>query len=174
MRMTSRFAALAIGTVLTATLVACGTTYPTQPVGTSYPTTTYPTTSTPPAASPAYAEYGRITNIEYLQGTAATTGGVNTTNAVIGGVIGAVVGNAIGDKANDGKNRTGATVLGGAAGAAVGSQVGKTAGSAATDASYRVTVQTDAGAMRSFQLSGTGNLRIGDRVRVENGVITRS
>jgi hypothetical protein len=62
-------------------------------------------------------------------------------------------------------------VLGGAAGAAVGSQVGST--TVTTDAVYRVTVQMDNGIVRYYDVPASGDLRIGDRVRVDNGVIYR-
>ena len=53
----------------------------------------------------------------------------------------------------------------------VGSQVGNT--TVTTDAVYRVTVQMDNGAMRYYDVPASGDLRIGDRVRVDNGVIYR-
>jgi hypothetical protein len=36
---------------------------------------------------------------------------------------------------------------------------------------YRVWVQTDSGVMRTYDVSTVGDLRPGDRVRIENGVI---
>jgi outer membrane lipoprotein SlyB len=36
---------------------------------------------------------------------------------------------------------------------------------------YRVSVQTDSGQLRTYDVSATGDLRPGDRVRIENGVI---
>jgi outer membrane lipoprotein SlyB len=36
---------------------------------------------------------------------------------------------------------------------------------------YRVSVQTDNGYLRTYDVSATGDLRPGDRVRIENGVI---
>ena len=42
---------------------------------------------------------------------------------------------------------------------------------ATTGPVYRVTVQTDQGHMRTYDVSATGDLRPGDRVRIENGVI---
>jgi hypothetical protein len=42
-----------------------------------------------------------------------------------------------------------------------------------TAAGYRVTVQTDQGMMRTYEVPATGDLRVGDRVRVDNGVIYR-
>jgi outer membrane lipoprotein SlyB len=40
-----------------------------------------------------------------------------------------------------------------------------------TAASYRITIQTDAGIYRTYDVPSTGDIRVGDRVRVENGVI---
>jgi hypothetical protein len=37
-----------------------------------------------------------------------------------------------------------------------------------------VTVQTDQGQWRTYEVSATGDLRVGDRVRIDNGVIYRS
>lgn len=172
MRSSSRLVLIVSGTAMAAALTACGTAYPTQTVGT-YPSTTYPT-ATYPTTAPAMLEYGRVTNIEFVQGGTTSATNPNATNAVVGGVIGAVVGNMIGKNTNDGKNRTGATVLGGAAGAAIGSQVGKTTTPVTTNSAYRVTVQTDGGIMRTYEVSSTGDLRVGDRVRIENNVIYRS
>jgi hypothetical protein len=39
---------------------------------------------------------------------------------------------------------------------------------------YRVNIQTDQGAMRVYDVPTPGALRVGDRVRIENGVIYRS
>jgi outer membrane lipoprotein SlyB len=111
-------------------------------------------------------EYGRVSNIEYFPGGVARSG-PNVPGAILGGVAGAVLGNQIGA----GNGRAAATVLGGAAGAAVGSQVGRT--TSATEALYRVTVQTDAGTVRYYDVPATGDLRVGDRVRVDNGMIYR-
>jgi hypothetical protein len=42
-----------------------------------------------------------------------------------------------------------------------------------TDPVYRVTVDTDQGAVRYYDVPATGDLHIGDRVRIENGMIYR-
>ena len=39
---------------------------------------------------------------------------------------------------------------------------------------YRITMQSDAGVMRTYEVPATGDLRVGDRVRVDNGVIYRA
>jgi outer membrane lipoprotein SlyB len=165
---TTRLAPAAGAAALAALLTACGTsptvvnTYPAPPV-------TYSTTTPAPAVGsvPASLEYGRVANIEYFQGGTARSG-LNVPGAVIGAVAGAVLGNQVGG----GSGRDAATVLGGVAGAAVGSQVGRS--TTTTDSVYRVTVQTDQGALRYYDVPATGELRVGDRVRVENGVIYRA
>jgi outer membrane lipoprotein SlyB len=161
---TSRFAPIAAGAAAAAMLAACGAnpTVPLSgPVSTSYPTTTT-------TMAPASLEYGRVTNIEFFQAGTATSG-VNVPGALIGAVAGAVLGSQIGS----GSGRDAATVLGGVAGAAVGSQVGRPS-TATTSPVYRISIQTEQGAMRVYDVPATGELRIGDRVRVENGVIYRA
>ncbi|WP_298924961.1 glycine zipper 2TM domain-containing protein [uncultured Ramlibacter sp.] len=162
----SRFLTIASGAVLAAALAACGTTNPSQPVS-SYPS------STPVATAPAVGtEYGRITNIEYLPGTGTTTG--STTNSAIGTVLGGVAGGLLGNQVGGGSGKTAATVLGAVGGAVIGNRIGKNRdGTTYTGPAYRVTLQADNGAWRTYEVSSTGELRVGDRVRVENGVIYR-
>lgn len=154
----SRFVTLATGIALAATLAACGSA-PTQPVSSTYPV------STPVAG----VEYGRITNIEYVAGT-QTSGNNGAAGTVIGGIAGGLLGNTIGG----GSGRAAATVLGAVGGAVIGNRIAKNQdGTTYTGPAYRVTVQADNGAWRTYEVSGTGDLRVGDRVRVENGVIYR-
>ncbi|MES2939927.1 MAG: glycine zipper 2TM domain-containing protein [Pseudomonadota bacterium] len=164
MRNTSRLAAIVSGGLVAATLAACSTTT-TYPVAT-VPVTTYPTA---PVVTPvAGLEYGRVTNIEYMPvGTTASNKGV--LGAVVGGVAGAVLGSTIGG----GAGRTAATVLGGVAGAAIGNSIARNQAGATTAPGYRITVQTDQGYMRTYEVGATGDLHVGDRVRVDGGVIYR-
>jgi uncharacterized protein YcfJ len=155
---TTRFAALAGGTALAAVLSACSS----VPLyGNGAPPAAYPSSA---STAPASLEYARVTNIEYFPGGAARSG-VNVPGAIIGAVGGALLGNQIGS----GGGRDAATVLGGAAGAAIGSQVGRT--NTATEAVYRITLQTDQGIVRTYDVPTAGDLHVGDQVRVENGVI---
>ena len=121
-------------------------------------------------AAPLALEFGRITSIEFVPAGATAVGSPNVIGAVVGGVAGAVLGRQIGS----GSGRDAATVLGGVAGAAAGSQVGREQPiTATTSPTYRVSVVTDQGAMRTYEVPATGELRVGDRVRVENNVIHR-
>ncbi len=178
------FASIATAAAAATLLAACGTTNPNQPVSSSYPT--YPTTSYPTATYPATApattpvagvEFGRVTDIQTVSMGATSATNPQVRNAVVGGIIGAVVGNIAGKNISGGDYRSGTTLGGAAAGAAIGSRVGQgnTTGTAgAAGPAYRVTVQTDQGAWRTYEVGATGDLRVGDRVRVENGVIYRS
>jgi len=162
----TRLSTLAVGGLAVAMLAGCSS-YRLGPTVSTYPatTTTYPVATYPVAG----AEWGRIVNIEYLPvGTNAPLGN-NVLGAVVGGVAGAVLGNQIGS----GGGRAAATVLGGVAGAAVGNQIARNSAGVTTVAGYRITMQTDTGLIRTFEVPATGDLRVGDRVRVDNGVIFR-
>lgn len=160
---TTRFASIA-GTAAAAVLLAACSVNPTVPLYTSAPApVVYPSTAT---YAPVSLEYGRVTNIEYFPGGVSRSG-VNVPGAVLGAVAGALLGNQIGS----GGGRDAATVLGGGAGAAVGSQVGRT--HTVTDPAYRITLRTDQGVVRVYDVPATGDLQVGDRVRIENGMIYR-
>ena len=138
----------------------------------NYPQSAYPTQNYPQSAYPtqnqqsAYVEYGRVSNIEVLQtqGTAQGSG----VGALIGGVAGAVVGRQIGG----GSGRDAATVVGALGGAVAGNAIEKNRAGAVTE-SFRISVQMDNGSYRSYDLPTNGQLRTGDRVRIENGQLSR-
>ncbi len=160
----SRLVMAATSAVALATLMACAPMAPT-------PVSTYPTSQTSPtypSNQGAYVEYGRVNNVEIIRAQQPSAGpGIG---AVIGGVAGAVVGNQIGS----GGGRTAATVIGAVGGAVAGNAIerSRTANAAAGE-SYRVSVQLDNGSMRAYDMTSYGELRIGDRVRVENGQVYR-
>ncbi len=113
--------------------------------------------------------WGRIARIEYVPPGTPAAQQPNVLGAVGGGVAGAALGSTIGE----GAGRGAATVLGGVAGAAVGSRVGRNAAGTTTTPSYRVGVQSDQGAIHTYEVPAVGDLKVGDRVRVENNVIQR-
>jgi outer membrane lipoprotein SlyB len=171
----SRFVPVASCAAVAAALAGCS--YTTRTVSLDVPptVTTVPVAPavvtvpvTPAVVTTAAVEFGRVTAIEYFPGGTASTR-INIPGAIVGGVAGAVVGNQVGRAVG---GRDAATVLGGAAGAAVGSRTGTT--TTVIDSAYRVTIQTDSGVVRTYDVPATGDLRIGDRVRVESGVIYRS
>lgn len=160
----SRVSHIALGSALAASLAACAYNPPPYaPVG-AYPGAGYPV-----AAAPVGTEYGRVTNIQFFQAGPAAAG-QNVPGALVGAVAGAVVGNLVGRTLGGVSARDTSTVLGGVGGAVIGSQTGRPSGPTAPV--YRITVQSDRGGMRFFDVPSPGDLRVGDRVRVDNGVIS--
>jgi outer membrane lipoprotein SlyB len=161
MRNPSRLITVTSSVLVLASLMACA---PMSPA----PVSTYPTSSTPSNTQGAYVEYGRVNNVEIIRTQEPARGpGIG---AVIGGVAGAVVGSQIGS----GGGRTAATVIGAVGGAVAGNAIerSRTANAAAGE-SYRVSVQLDNGSLRAYDMTSYGELRIGDRVRIENGQLYR-
>ena len=117
------------------------------------------------SAAPAAVSYGVVRSIESV-GTAGeqTHGG----GAVVGGIIGAVVGRQFADS-NSGKNV--GTVAGAVGGALIGNEVEKNA--RRDQQAVRVNVQIDYGGVRSFDFKSIGDLRVGDRVRIEGNQLFR-
>jgi outer membrane lipoprotein SlyB len=146
-----------------------------------YPGTTaaapYPATAAYPAtgysnAPVAAVEYGRVTDVRLVSG--APVHSASSTRTGVGTVLGAVVGGLLGNQIGGGTGRAAATVLGAVGGGIAGNRIAQNTAPntyATNNPVYQVTVQTDQGAMRSYDVSATGDLRIGDRVRIENGVI---
>ncbi len=164
---TIRFMSVVSSAVALASLMACAPMNPPGPISTypaTYPAGTYPA----PNTQGAYVEYGRVSNVEVVRMQEPSRGpGIG---AVLGGVAGAVVGSQIGS----GGGRTAATVIGAVGGAVAGNAIerSRTANASAGE-SYRVSVQMDNGPMRAYDMSSYGDLRIGDRVRIENGQVYR-
>lgn len=164
---TTRLISVAASAVALASLMACAPMNPPGPVST-YPATYPPGTYPAPNSQGAYLEYGRVSNVEVVRMQEPARGpGIG---AVIGGVAGAVVGNQIGT----GGGRTAATVIGAVGGAVAGNAIerSRTANASAGE-SYRVSVQLDNGPIRAYDMTSYGDLRIGDRVRIENGQLYR-
>lgn len=105
-------------------------------------------------------QYGNVSDIQVVEAGSRGAGG-----AVLGAVIGAVVGNQFGS----GNGRVAATGLGAVAGAAIGNNLQKRNESDV----YRVGVRLDNGVFVQYDYRDIGDLRVGDRVRVEGGEIRR-
>jgi outer membrane lipoprotein SlyB len=168
MRYSTRFVSAASSVLALVSIVACAPMNPPGPV-LSYPAT-YPVGTYPaPINQGAYIEYGRVSNVEVVR--MQQPGAGSGLGAVIGGVAGAVVGSQIGA----GSGRTAATVIGAVGGAVAGNAIERSrAANTSAGESYRVSVQMDNGPMRAYDMSSYGDLRIGDRVRIENGQVYRA
>ena len=108
-------------------------------------------------------EYGVVEHIDlFREGQSAPTG----LGVILGGLAGGVIGHQIGG----GSGNTAATIGGAVVGAVVGNEVHK---NQVEGNRYRITVALESGARLSLEDTREMNLRVGDRVRVENNRIYR-
>ena len=148
--MRSPFASLAI-VVGTAAFIALGSGCATRQPAPSAPQGYYGT------------QYGVVQSIDAVRGESQTSG----AGAIVGGVIGALVGHQV----DHGAKKDFATGVGAVGGALIGNQIEKN-NKGARDL-YRVTVRVDYGGLRSFDYATLSDLRVGDRVRIENNQLYR-
>jgi len=123
-----------------------------------------------PPPQPAYTQpgeygtqYGSVAGIRPI-------GGATSPSGVAGTLVGAVVGGVIGNQFGRGHGRDAATVIGALGGAVAGNQIGQNMGQ---PSGYRVDIQLSDGSMRSFDMQTPGDLRPGDRVRIDGNQISR-
>lgn len=116
-------------------------------------------------SSSNYTVYGVVDSIQQSNGGVANSGvGAGT---IIGGVVGGVLGNQVGK----GKGNTAATVAGAAGGALIGHEIDKNR--QANNPTYEVRVRLNNGDFQTVHVDSVGDLRVGDRVRVENKQLYR-
>lgn len=147
----------AVPTLALALLSACASNRATQPNAPVY--------SPARGATSSAVSYGVVRSIEAVGAASEQPHG---GGAVLGGIIGAVVGRQFADS-NHGKNV--GTVAGAVGGALIGNEVEKNA--RRDQQGVRINVQLDQGGVRSFDYGNAGELRVGDRVRIEGNQLFR-
>jgi outer membrane lipoprotein SlyB len=115
------------------------------------------------AEAPVRAEEGKVEAIELYR---TSDNKLVNGGTVIGGIAGGVVGHQIGS----GRGNTAATIAGALGGALVGNEIEKKQTQAMR---YRITVRLDSGSLLIVEDPRDLNLRVGDRVWVEDGHIHR-
>ena len=174
----------AVGLLAALTLGACGTMNeplyggspaPSYPSATSdgYPANTYPVTTQPAGTSPTrtYAGYGVVHSVERVRREATTTGG---SGIGLGTVAGAVVGGLVGSQIGGGSGKPAAAVIGAAGGAYVGHEMeNRQQPVQAQPDQLEITVRMSDGSSQTLLQPLDADFRVGDRVRVGNGVLQR-
>ncbi len=117
----------------------------------------------PSSSSYSGAVYGVIDAIEIARGSNDGRIGAGT---VIGGIVGGVLGHQVGG----GTGKDVATVAGVVGGAMVGHQIEK---SNKPQDAYRIRVQLDNVGYQTVTQQSINDLRVGDRVRIENDRVSR-
>lgn len=159
--------AVALGVVGVLTLAGCATTN--DPYNTSNTETTYPGTAN---STNAYSGYGVVQSIDLVQQGNAGNTGIGGSGIGIGTIAGAVIGGVLGNQVGGGTGKTVATVAGAAGGAYVGHEVDKRQQNP-TESVYRFNVRMENGSYQAITQNTTAGLRVGDRVRIDNGVMQR-
>jgi outer membrane lipoprotein SlyB len=153
-----------LGVVGVLTLGGCETMndpYNTSSSGTAYPGTVN--------SGNAYSGYGVVQSIDLVQ---QGNTGIGGSGIGIGTIAGAVVGGVLGHQVGSGRGNTVATVAGAAGGAYVGHQVESRQQQRTADV-YRLTVRMDSGSYQTLTQNTNTDFRVGDRVRIDNGVVAR-
>ncbi len=116
--------------------------------------------SAPTRASIRCADCGVIESVREIATKGAGSG--------IGAVGGAVVGGVLGNQVGGGRGQDVMTVVGAVGGALAGNEVEKRVKSTK---SYEITVRFDDGTSRVFTETNTPTWRVGDKIKVINGMI---
>ena len=149
-----------VGAITTATLLG-GCANSNNPAA-STNTSSSPSTS----SSSNFIGYGVIEDIETIK---VSDDGKNIAGTLIGGAVGGLLGHQVGS----GKGQTAATVAGAVGGAVVGNEVAKRS-QAASREEYRVRVRLSNGTIQTVTQSSVSDIKIGDRVRVDNNLVSRA
>lgn len=120
----------------------------------------YPAASTGSQA----VSYGVIEGIDSVSPGAVGSVGVGT-------VGGAVVGGVLGNQVGSGSGRKAATIAGAIGGAVAGNQIDQRRNTAPPKADVHVRMRD--GSYQTFRQESQGDLRVGQRVRIENGQLFR-
>lgn len=140
-------------------LAGCANPNYSDPAANNYPQS-YPQSS----SAPSYVAYGVIDSIQVVQQSSDNRG---VGGAVAGGVVGGVLGNQIGK----GGGRTAATAAGVVGGALLGNSIQRNRQQ--VHETYQVNIRLDNGGYQSYAMDNVADLRVGDRVQIDNGRISR-
>ncbi|MDD3936077.1 glycine zipper 2TM domain-containing protein [Rhodoferax sp.] len=133
----------------------------TTPLNNTNVGTTYPQQNTS-----SYTQYGVVQSIALVpQNNPGTSIGA-------GAIAGAVVGGILGNQVGGGSGKTAATVLGAAGGAYAGHELEKR-NQAQQSNVYQLTVRLNNGSLQTLTQSTSNDIRVGDSVRIDNGVAQR-
>ncbi|MEO8409111.1 MAG: glycine zipper 2TM domain-containing protein [Propionivibrio sp.] len=120
------------------------------------------------SASGLRSGYGVVESIEIIQDENTGIGG---SGVGVGAVAGAVVGGIVGSQIGSGRGNTAATIAGAAGGAYVGHEIEKSQRLSSTQ--YKITVRMNNGSYQSLLQDTDAGLRVGERVRIEDGLVRR-
>ncbi len=157
-----------VGLAAVLTLGACETMN--TPDNTSSSGTAYPQSS---GSGGVYSGYGVVQSIELVQQGSTGNTGIGGSGIGVGTIAGAVVGGIVGNQVGSGRGNTAATIVGAAGGAYVGHEIDKRQQQPATSNVYRLNVRMENGSYQTLTQNTVADLRVGDRVQIDNGFARR-
>lgn len=127
----------------------------------------YPNTGNayPQQNTSSYTQYGVVQSIALVPQN-------NTGSIGAGTIAGAVVGGILGHQIGAGDGNTAATVLGAAGGAYVGNELAKRNQTQQGNV-YQLSVRLNNGTYQTLTQTTNNDIRVGDSVRIDNGVAQR-
>ncbi|WP_114973699.1 glycine zipper 2TM domain-containing protein [Rhodoferax ferrireducens] len=128
--------------------------------GSAYPQST--------SSNRIHSGYGVVQSIELVR---QGNDGIGGSGIGVGTIAGAVVGGIVGNQIGQGQGNAAATVLGAAGGAYAGHEIEKRRQQSAD--AYRFTIRMNDGSYQTLTQTTNPNIRVGDRVMIENGVARR-
>ena len=154
---------LALGLAAALTLGACANTSAPTPAGTG---NAYPQSG---SSAGTYSGYGVVQSIDLVQQQQNT--GIGGSGIGVGAIAGAVVGGIIGNQVGGGVGNTAATVLGAAGGAYAGNELEKRNQQQVN--AYKLTIRMNDGSYQTLTQNTNADVRVGDRVVIDNGMARR-
>jgi outer membrane lipoprotein SlyB len=115
----------------------------------------------------AGADYPSANTIAYGTVDSIEVGGPARSGPGLGAAVGAIAGGVLGNQIGHGTGRAAATVGGAVAGGVVGNEAEKRMGGETQG--YRIRVRLDNGTTQLITQSSDEGLRVGQRVRIDNG-----
>ena len=123
------------------------------------------------STTPGYNNSGINSQVRSGLGTVESVEVVDRNNpGLLGTIGGAVVGGLLGNQIGSGSGNTAATIAGAAGGAVAGREIERRTRSGGE--MFKIYVRMDDGSYQAIAQETSPPLRPGDRVRVENGVVT--
>jgi outer membrane lipoprotein SlyB len=126
------------------------------------------TNTMPDTNSSSVTYYGVIESID-KSGTA--NNGIAGSGIGVGTVVGGVLGGVVGNQVGGGVGNTAATVAGAVGGAVIGGEIDKNRQGG--DA-YQIRVRVDNGSMQTVTQNSIVDLRVGDKVRIQQNRVYRN
>lgn len=121
---------------------------------------TYPQ---PTQSNNVYSGYGVVQAIDLV--------GQSNSGVPAGAILGAVIGGVLGNQVGGGSGKTAATVIGAAGGAYAGNEIEKR--NQQQTQGYKFTIRMTDGSYQTLTQASHADIRVGDRVRIDNGVARR-